>query len=90
MNVTHILLSLICGGVGGNLAGALLKQFSLGPIGNTILGLLGGGVGWKMLNVIVGGAGAGIGPDIIGSALGGGLLMTIVGLIKNAMAKTTP
>ena len=29
MNVTHILLSLISGGVGGNIAGALLKKYSL-------------------------------------------------------------
>jgi uncharacterized membrane protein YeaQ/YmgE (transglycosylase-associated protein family) len=86
MNVTHILLSLLSGGVGGNIAGALLKQYSLGPIGNTILGLLGGGAGWKILNLIVGGPGAGMGLDIVGSVLGGGLLMAVVGLIKNAVA----
>jgi hypothetical protein len=34
------LISLITGGVGGNIAGALLKNFSLGPIGNTIAGVL--------------------------------------------------
>jgi hypothetical protein len=87
MNVTYILLSLLSGGVGGNIAGALLKQYSLGPIGNTILRLLGGGAGWKILNLIVGGAGAGIGPDIAGSVIGGGLLMAVVGLIKKVVAQ---
>jgi len=42
MNITHILLSLISGGVGGNIAGVFLKKYSLGPIGNTVVGLLGG------------------------------------------------
>jgi len=89
MNITHILLSLISGGVGGNIAGVFLKKYSLGPIGNTVVGLLGGGAGWKILNLIVGGAGAGMGADIAGSVVGGGLLMTIVGLIKNAVAQPT-
>ena len=39
------IVSLITGGVGGNIAGALLKNLSLGVLGNTIAGLLGGGFG---------------------------------------------
>jgi uncharacterized membrane protein YeaQ/YmgE (transglycosylase-associated protein family) len=87
MNITHILLALISGGVGGNIAGALMKEYSLGPIGNSIVGILGGGAGWKILNLIAGGAGAGIGTDIAGSVIGGGLLMAVVGLIKKARAQ---
>jgi uncharacterized membrane protein YeaQ/YmgE (transglycosylase-associated protein family) len=40
MNWMPILIQLISGGVGGNIAGALLKRFNLGPIGNTIAGIL--------------------------------------------------
>jgi hypothetical protein len=36
MNVTGMVTNLIAGGVGGNIAGALLKKFDLGPIGNTV------------------------------------------------------
>ena len=49
------LISLITGGVGGNIAGALLKNFSLGPIGNTIAGVLGGGLGGQLLTGLLGG-----------------------------------
>jgi len=37
----QIIVSLISGGVGGNVAGAILKNLSLGPVGNTIVGLIG-------------------------------------------------
>jgi uncharacterized membrane protein YeaQ/YmgE (transglycosylase-associated protein family) len=40
-----IIISLISGGVGGNIAGALMKKFNLGPIGNSIAGIVGGGIG---------------------------------------------
>ena len=38
-----MVLRLISGGVGGNIAGAFLKQFSLGPIGNSIVGVCAAG-----------------------------------------------
>ena len=83
----QIILSLISGGVGGNIAGALLKKYSLGPLGNTIAGLLGGGVGGQLLSHILGGAQrTGIAGDVIGSGVGGAILMVIVGLIKSATA----
>jgi uncharacterized membrane protein YeaQ/YmgE (transglycosylase-associated protein family) len=43
------LISLIAGSAGGNIVGALLKNRSLGPMLNTILGLVGGGVGGQLL-----------------------------------------
>lgn len=36
MDIVNILISLVIGGVGGNVAGALLKNFSLGTILNTV------------------------------------------------------
>jgi hypothetical protein len=35
MNWMPIIIQLSSSGVGGNIAGALLKRFNLGPIGNT-------------------------------------------------------
>jgi len=84
--LVQILVSLISGGVGGNIAGALLKQFSLGPVGNTIVGLLGGGLGGQLLTAIGLVPSSNIVGDVAGSGVGGAILMVIVGLIKNAMA----
>jgi uncharacterized membrane protein YeaQ/YmgE (transglycosylase-associated protein family) len=42
------LLTLISGAVGGNIGGALIKDQTLGPVVNTILGLV-GGVGRRQL-----------------------------------------
>jgi len=89
--------SLASGALGGNAAGSLLKKYSLGTLGNSIVGVLGGGIGGYLLNMIgLGGlADAGSGSMDIGSIIsmlasggvGGGALMTIIGLIKNAMSK---
>jgi len=84
----QLLVSLISGGVGGNIAGALLKNFSLGPIGNTIVGLIGGGAGGQLLSAMGVLQSSGMVGDIAGSGVGGAVLMIIVGLIKNAMAKS--
>jgi len=92
-NLLPLIISLVSGAAGGNLAGKILKKFSLGTLGNSIVGILGGGLGAQLLNML-GISTASGGTDIasiIGSlvsgAAGGGVLMTIVGFIKNAMSK---
>jgi uncharacterized membrane protein YeaQ/YmgE (transglycosylase-associated protein family) len=40
-----LIIQLISGAVGGNIAGAILKNLNLGPIGNSIAGIVGGGIG---------------------------------------------
>lgn len=75
----------VSGGVGGNIAGALLKWYSLGPVGNTIVGVISGGLGGQLLGVLGLVQSTGFVGDLAGSAVGGGVLMTIVGLIKGAM-----
>ena len=45
MNLTALIIQLISGAIGGNAAGAVSKNTSLGPVGDTIAGALGGGVG---------------------------------------------
>lgn len=86
------IISVASGILGGNVAGSLLKQFSLGTIGNSILGLLGGGIGASLLGMlgIDGGGGmdlSGILGSIGSGAAGGGVLMAIVGFIKNMINK---
>jgi hypothetical protein len=95
--IIGLIIQLISGAVGGNIAGAAMKQYNLGTIGNSIAGLIGGGVGAQIIGALVGGGTgtdlAGVGGLDIGSIIGqiasggvgGGILMVIVGLIKQAM-----
>lgn len=88
-----LLIQLISGAVGGNLAGSMFKDLSLGKIGNSIVGILGGGLGGQLLGMLglAPEAGsmdlAGIVSSIAGGGVGGGVLLAIVGLIKKAMNK---
>jgi uncharacterized membrane protein YeaQ/YmgE (transglycosylase-associated protein family) len=82
------LFSLITGAVGGNVAGAVLKNLSLGPVGNSIAGVVGGGLGGQLLTAALGSGGSpGILGNIAGSGIGGIVVMALVGVVKNAMAK---
>jgi len=101
MNIVALIIQLISGAVGGNVAGALMKNLSLGPVGNSIVGILGGGLGGQILAMLgVGGAAAAAGTaggldlasivsNIAGGGVGGGMLMAIVGLIRQMMVKKT-
>lgn len=96
MDVIPLIIQLASGAVGGNVAGAVLKKFSLGTVGNSIVGILGGGIGGQLLGMLgVGGASGGGGAMDVGSILtsvagggvGGGVLMAIIGFIRKAMGK---
>ena len=98
MDIGSLIIQLISGAVGGNFAGALLKKFSLGKVGNSILGIIGGGLGGQVLSLLgVGGLGeAGASLDvgsivssILGGGVGGGVLMAIIGLIRGAGKKAS-
>jgi len=54
-----LIIQLVSGAVGGNLAGSLLKKFSLGSVGNSIAGILGGFGGGKILDMLTGAEGSG-------------------------------
>ncbi len=90
----QLIISLISGAAGGNIVGKVLKNLDLGPVGNSIAGILGGGLGSQILGSM-GAADAAAGGMDIGSIIssiasggvGGGVLMAIVGVIKKAMAK---
>jgi len=92
--LVNLIIQLIAGAVGGNAAGAGLKDYSLGQIGNTIAGALGGVGGGQLLTallpVLAGTAGNVDIGSVLGQAVGGGvagaIVTIVVGLIKNAMA----
>ncbi len=96
--IVGLIIQLIAGAAGGNIAGGLLQKYNLGTVGNTIAGIVGGGVGGQIVGALLhtGGAAAGTmaGSDldigsiigqIVSGGVGGGVLMVIVGLIKQVM-----
>jgi uncharacterized membrane protein YeaQ/YmgE (transglycosylase-associated protein family) len=98
MNIVALIIQLLSGAVGGNIAGALLKKLNLGTLGNSIVGILGGGLGGQLLGILgAGGTGAAAGAldigsiisSIAGGGVGGGVLMAIIGLIRQAMTKSS-
>lgn len=91
MDLVTTLVQLISGAIGGNVAAGILKKVSLGPVGNSIVGILGGGIGGVILHALgVGAASSGVnaGTVIGGMAaggIGGGALLAIVGAVRGAM-----
>ena len=93
----NLIIQILSGAVGGNLAGNVLKKYDLGTLGNSIVGILGGGLGGQLLAMLtgVGGVNATGGLDlgsilssVAGGGVGGGILMAIIGMIRSSMAKT--
>lgn len=91
--LVNLIVQLVSGAVGGNIAGAVLKQFSLGTLLNSVVGIVGGGLGGQILSMLLGvggGGGLDIGSiisQVAGGGVGGAILMVIVGIIKKALAK---
>jgi uncharacterized membrane protein YeaQ/YmgE (transglycosylase-associated protein family) len=89
-----VIIQLISGAVGGNIAGSLMKKQSLGTLWNSIAGIVGGGLGGQLLGMLGVGTETG-GTDlsniigsILGGGVGGGVLMAIIGVIKKIFVKT--
>ena len=93
-----MIISLASGALGGNVAGALMKKFSLGTLWNSVVGILGGGIGGSILSMIGMGGAAAAGADtsldvgsVVGSVatggVGGGALMAIIGMVRGAMGR---
>ena len=72
-----------------------MPKSSLGTIGNSIAGIVGGGLGGQLLGMLgVGGDAAAGSMDIssiltsiAGGGVGGGVLMAIVGIVKGLLNK---
>jgi len=87
-----LIIQLISGAIGGNAAGAIFKNLSLGTIGNSLAGILGGVGGGQLLGALglmAGGGGldlASIISSIASGGIGGGVLLAVVGLVKKMMS----
>ena len=90
-----LIISLASGAIGGNLAGAVLKNLNLGLVGNSLAGIAGGAGLSQLLPLIGMGIGdptAGGGLDIgtiisslVSGGVGGAGAMALVGQIKKMM-----
>ena len=98
MNIIALIISLISGAVGGNVAGAAMKEKSLGVAGNSLAGVVGGGLGGIIMQMLgfaqhaatTGSSSMDIGAilaNIAGGGVGGGALMAIIAAIKGGMKK---
>ena len=56
MDIITIIIDVMAGAIGGNATGAAAKQYSLGPAGNTIAGVIGGVIGGWIVAKLFGGA----------------------------------
>ena len=97
--IIGIVIQLVAGALGGNAAGAGVKQYSLGTAGNSIAGAIGGlilgqvlaamGIGEPGMATAEGAPAAGgldVGAliaQVVGGGAGGAILTLIVGAIKN-------
>jgi hypothetical protein len=93
-----LIIQLASGALGGNVAGTLLKNLSLGTLGNSVAGAVGGGLGGTLLGPLLTGGAAVMGADggldipallsqVASGGAGGGVLMAVIGLIRSMMAK---
>lgn len=89
----ELLISLISGAIGGNVAGGLMKNLNQGAIVNSLAGLIGGGLGGQilaMLGMSASGGGMDIGAivgQVASGGVGGGVVLAIVGVVRNMMAR---
>lgn len=92
----QILINLVAGALGGNAAGKSSSTFDLGTLGNTIAGLVGGGVLGQIITLVwptvvasIQNGNFDVGSilaQVVGGGAGGALLTAIVGTIKNGSA----
>jgi hypothetical protein len=95
MNLTALIIQLIAGALGGHGVGNLSKDTSLGPLGNSIAGALGGGVLGQIINAFlgIGGTAAASGLDFssivsafVTGGVGGGITTLVIAFLKSKLA----
>ena len=90
MTALTLLIAVLSGAVGGNLAGETFKELNLGLIGNTFAGIIGGVLGGRAIQQLVGAISEGVIElqnslaILAGAAISGAAVMIIVGWINNA------
>ena len=96
MDLTALIIQLVAGALGGNAAGNVSKDTSLGPLGNSVAGAVGGGVIGQILNAVLGIGGTAVASGLdFGSivsafatgGIGGGVTALVIGLLKAKSAR---
>jgi hypothetical protein len=95
MDILNLVIQLLSGAAGGNIAGNLSRNIDLGPIGNTLTGAVGGSVDGYLLSGLLGLAAVRAGGLEIGTfisavltgGVSGGILTAILGLIRARLAR---
>lgn len=86
-----LIIQLLSGVVGGNMAGKIFSSLSPGTLGNSIAGILGGGIAGTVLKFIgradAGTSFSGILVSVAVGAVGGVVIMRTFGALKNAFVK---
>ncbi len=81
--IVALIINLAIGAAGGNLAGLALKAKSLGYLWNSVVGILGGGLGFFVMG-LVGAGGGSIIWQVLAAFLGGGILLFVVSLFRKS------
>jgi hypothetical protein len=97
MDVLNLIIQLGGGAAGGNFIGSLSKSSNLGVLGNSIAGMVGGGIGMNVINNALGLATAAtasadldmgaLAAQILGSGVGGGVMAMIVGVVRSMLSR---
>ena len=89
----EMIISIIAGLLGGGGVGGALKKVGMGKIGNLLTGGIGGAIGGLQNHIpalgemLSGLTGNPQGDAAVAGAASGGILVTVVGLIKNMLLK---
>jgi uncharacterized membrane protein YeaQ/YmgE (transglycosylase-associated protein family) len=90
----NLIIALISGVIGGNVAGKAVPKIDQGMLVNSISGIVGGGLGGSILSMLGAGGMAEGGMDIgsiIGQVasggVGGGVVMAVLGVLRGMMKK---
>ncbi|MGK7654745.1 hypothetical protein ACSQ76_20825 [Roseovarius sp. B08] len=94
-----LLISLIAGAIGGNIAGGLVRTLNLGFLVNSLAGTLGGAMGGQALGLMALGGLAQTAPhdaaldptalaiELAAGGLGGAACLLVAGLLRNLVAR---
>ncbi len=97
MDPISLLMPFFSGAAGGNLVGGILKNFNLGSLGNSLAGMIGGGVGSLVIGNMLGlpMPQGGVDPDtsallgqILGGGVGGGVLTIVIAILQKMFGQT--
>jgi hypothetical protein len=97
MDLVNLLVQVLSGAVGGNIAGGVSQTGGLGAPANTLSGVVGGGIGGQILSALLGLAAArnsagaldipGFVSQLLAGGLSGGVLTAILTMIRAAAAR---